>query len=232
MNAKYHYDRKHQSLFMKIDDYALLRLHRDYEIFSIVRYESKFNQQYVDFFKILKKIDRLIYRLNIFIHWRIHSIFIVAQLKSVSSSDENFFNRQRFDHFDSIFVENDIHRVKFFEIQRLINKRQTVKRDSEYLMRWKTYKFEYDEWRNLSKLNNAMNLIKKYEKIIHVDIHLSDRLKLFFIDSSSKKQQQKTSLRKRLTLFSFASSKQKQSSSSSKKKYSTTQYLHHSNSIR
>ena len=68
MNVKHHYDRKHQSLFMKIDDYVLLRLYRDYEIFFIVKYDSKFSQQYVDLFKILKKIDRLTYRLKIFNH--------------------------------------------------------------------------------------------------------------------------------------------------------------------
>ena len=188
-------------------------------IFFIVKYDFKLNQQYVDSFKILKKIDKLTYRLKISNHQRIHSIFIVVQLKFVSLFDENSFNRQRFDHFDSIFVENDIANVKFFEIERLINKRETIKRDFEYLIRWKDYEFQYNEWRNLSELSNAMNLIKKYKKVIHVNIHLSDWLKLFFIDSSSSKnQQQKISLKKCLTLFFFVSSKQKSFSSSSIKK--------------
>ena len=43
MNTKHNYDKNYQSLFMKIDDYALLRLHRDYEILFIVRCEFKFN---------------------------------------------------------------------------------------------------------------------------------------------------------------------------------------------
>ena len=35
MTSKYYYDRKHQLLFIKIDDYALIRLHHDYNISTI-----------------------------------------------------------------------------------------------------------------------------------------------------------------------------------------------------
>ena len=32
MNVKYYYDEKYQSLFMKLDDHVLIRLHREYDI--------------------------------------------------------------------------------------------------------------------------------------------------------------------------------------------------------
>ena len=33
VNVKYHYDKHYQSMFFKIDDFAYLRLHKDYNIF-------------------------------------------------------------------------------------------------------------------------------------------------------------------------------------------------------
>ena len=62
MNVKFHYDKKHESLFMKIDEQTLIRLHKNYNFFFINR---KYDQQYVKFFIITKKIERLIYRFDI-----------------------------------------------------------------------------------------------------------------------------------------------------------------------
>ena len=64
MINKYYYDRKHQFLFMKIDDYALIRLHHEYNILTIDVLNKKLNQQYVDSFKIFEKIDNFAYRLK------------------------------------------------------------------------------------------------------------------------------------------------------------------------
>ena len=68
MNVKYYYDEKHQLLFIKVDDYILIRLQREYNILFIATLSSKLNQQYARSFKILKKIDRLIYRLKLSSH--------------------------------------------------------------------------------------------------------------------------------------------------------------------
>ena len=68
MISKYYYDRKHQFLFMKTDDYALIRLHHDYNISTIEILDKKLSQQYVDSFKIIEKIDNLAYRLKLSNH--------------------------------------------------------------------------------------------------------------------------------------------------------------------
>ena len=62
---KRYYDRKHQSFYIKFDDYTFIRLHREYDISSTIVLKFKYNQQYVDFFKILEKIKYLVYRLNL-----------------------------------------------------------------------------------------------------------------------------------------------------------------------
>ena len=84
MNAKFHYDKKHQSLFMKKDDYAFIKLHKNYNISFVT--SRKYDQQYVDSFRIIEKIDRFAYRLNISKNWRIHFVFSVTQLKFFFSS--------------------------------------------------------------------------------------------------------------------------------------------------
>ena len=190
---------------MKKNEYALIRLHHEYQISINDILSKKYDQQYVDFFKILKKIDKLTYRFDLSIYWRIHFVFSIAQLKLVSI-ESNFYQRSRFIHLDSMFVENDIKWVKFYEIDFLINKREIARRRSKYLIRWKEYESAYNEWRNISKFENVMNLMKNYESIMRDIIFLFDRLILFFI--SQQKSSSTVSFIKRLKL-SFASSKQK-----------------------
>ena len=66
INVKYHYDKHHQSIFFKINDYAFLRLYKEYNILINFEIIKKLSQQYVDFFKILKRVDRFIYHLKVF----------------------------------------------------------------------------------------------------------------------------------------------------------------------
>ena len=173
MNAKFHYDRKHEFMFMKQKDVTLIKLHKSYNIFSITN--KKYDQQFVEFFTIIEKIDRLIYRLNIFSNWFIHFVFSVAQLKRCSSFSIDFFKRSKSNHFDFVFVNGDTVNVKFFELSRIINKRMIKKRNIEYFVEWKSYESEHDVWRSFSKLENAMNFVKKYELTMIQNI-LSNRL--------------------------------------------------------
>ena len=177
MQVKFHYDRKHQFFFMKKkNDFAFIQLHHDYKIVIINIINKKYNEQFVNSFKILKKIDRLIYRLNLSSHWRIYLVFNVAQLKSYFFFTKIFFRRHRTNNSNFVFVENNTTTIKFFEIKRFINKHQIKKRESKYLMRWKNCDLEYDVWRNFSKLNNTIKLVNEYEKIIRHVVIVFDRL--------------------------------------------------------
>ena len=64
INAKFYYNKKHEFMFMKQKNVSFIKLHKNYNIFSIIN--KKYDQQFVEFFIIIEKIDRLIYRLNIF----------------------------------------------------------------------------------------------------------------------------------------------------------------------
>ena len=187
MKIKRNYNDKHKSIYMREENYVLIKLHHDYDILFIVVFESKFNQQFVEFFRVLKRIERFVYRLNFSTHWRIHSILFIIQLKSIFVFSNDFFNRSRSNHSNFVFVENDIERVKFYEIDKLIDKRQTKRRDNEYFVRWKNYDSQFDEWRNLFELDDVMKLIRNYENAQNFIVHLFDRLQLFSSSSIAVK---------------------------------------------
>ena len=58
------------------------------------------------------------------------------------------------------------------EIERLFNKRIIKKGRglaTEYLVRWKEYGSEYDQWYNIKDLDNASELVKEYkEKVVRI----------------------------------------------------------------
>ena len=154
---KHYYDKEHNNHLFKINDWILLKLHKDYNISSTKILEKKLSQQYVEFFKITEKIDNLIFRLTISEHWKIHSVIFITQLKFF----ESFFAINSF--LFSVFMKEDTDSIKSFEIKKRISKRLIKRRDIKYFVRWLRYDSEKNVWKSLSKLDNVMNLVKNYE---------------------------------------------------------------------
>lgn len=63
---------------MKVEDWAMLKLHKDYLIPSSMGVTKKLIQQYVGPFQIQKKIGCLAYKFDIPSDWRIHPVFSVV----------------------------------------------------------------------------------------------------------------------------------------------------------
>ena len=57
MKIKYYYNKYYIPIFLKKEDYAFSRLYKNYNIFINVIIIRKLKQQYVNLFKILRKID-------------------------------------------------------------------------------------------------------------------------------------------------------------------------------
>ena len=168
MQIKFHYNRKHQSMYFDVKNWALLRFHRNYNI-SFAKFK-KLNQQYVDSFRIAEKINRLSYRLKISKHWIIHFIFIVVQLKSTSSSSIDFYHRHQIISSNSVYVKDDTAQIKNYELKKIINSREIVIRKTEYLIKWKECEPKQNMWRNLPKMKNVMNMIKKYHRSMNAAV--------------------------------------------------------------
>ena len=172
MKYKHHYDKRHTSLFMKEDDWTLIKVHKNYSISSTLDITKKLSQQYVDSFQMINRIDRLAYKLDIFNDWKIHAVFFVTQLKSSLAFNADSYQRFKSIYSSSMFVESDTNEMKSYEIDRLLNKR-TIKRERnqsvEYLIRWKEYDLEWDRWYNVKDLDDANDLINDYEKAIELE---------------------------------------------------------------
>ena len=166
MQQKFHYDRRHQPMYMKKGEEAFLRLHHGYSIPSAN--SKKLGQQYVGPFKILERIGKQAYRLDIPPHWKVHPVFSIAQLEPAPGSDP--YRRPVPDHPDSVFVEGDTPEFKSYVVERLLNKRSRQAGRGgkghivEYLVRWLGYGPAYDTWYNVKDLENCMDLVQEYEE--------------------------------------------------------------------
>ena len=132
MSAKYYYNKDHTSKYFKKETSVFLRLHKEYNIFVNVLIIKKLDQQYTRLFKILKKVDRLAYELDIPTHWRIHFVVTIAMLEPISGSDS--YKRFMSSQSDFVYVEDDTAISKFWEVDRIVNKRK-----DRYLLRWKEW---------------------------------------------------------------------------------------------
>lgn len=165
INSKYHYNRHHQPMFLKTGDQAFLRLYKGYNIPANAGIIKKLSQQYVGPFKVLARVSRLAYCLDVLEDWRVYPVFTIAQLKPAPLSPDPF-DRPRPDHPPLVFVEGDTESSKSYFIDRILNKRTIRKGQgmaTEYLIKWKGYGPEYDRWYNIKDLDDAAELVKEYE---------------------------------------------------------------------
>ena len=123
---KLKYDAKYKIYFkLIVDDYALC-FYNNYIISNFTN--RKFNQQRINFFKILKKIDTLVYRFELSSIIKIHSIIFITQLKLSLTFDADFYrcSRSNQKNSSSIQIKNNNeskNSIKFYEIENLLNKR-------------------------------------------------------------------------------------------------------------
>ena len=130
MYAKNIYDFNHKELSMNVENWAFLRLHKDYEISFIIVLKRKLSQQYVKLFKKFQKINTFAYKLNISHEWKIWSVIFIAQFELSSASDTNSFKKIR-DLSSSISMKDDLesNNVKSFEIKKIIVKKLNRKKN-------------------------------------------------------------------------------------------------------
>ena len=162
MNTKHNYDRKHTAMFLKVGEYALLRLHRGYSIPSAP--SKKLHQQYVGPFKVLEKVGRLAYRLDIPPHWKIHNVFSIAMLEPSPAPDADPYECPFPEQPDAVHADTEE-----FEVERLLDKHVITKgrgQSIQYLVRWTGYGPEHDQWYRIQDLQGCTELLKEYEERI------------------------------------------------------------------
>ena len=108
-------------MFFRVNDFVNLRLHREYSVFVIKL--KKIKQQLINSFKIIKRINRLTYELELSINMKIHNVIFVTHLKFIINSRDDFYQRRRV--LTSSFVIDD---AEEFEIKRMLVKRRIRKK--------------------------------------------------------------------------------------------------------
>ena len=161
MSNKFHYDRKHQPMFLRVGDWALLRLHKGYSIPATLGITTKLAQQYVGPFEVIERVGRLAYRLKVPEDWKVHPVFTIAQLEPAPPPSDDPYQRPRPTHPQAVSADG-----QEYDVERLLNKRVVRKGRglaTEYLLRWKGYGPEFDRWYNLKDLQDALELVEDYE---------------------------------------------------------------------
>jgi hypothetical protein len=162
VKVKIIHDKRHKSFFLDSKKKTFLRLHKKYNLSEIIN--RKLSQQKCDSFRIIRRVKRLTYELELSKTWRIHSVIFVTQFEFTSDDSYKSF---RSNHSDFVFVKRDTETYKFYEIERVLNKKtrqyERIKMN-QYLIRWKKYESEFDEWKSLANLQHCINLIEKFER--------------------------------------------------------------------
>ena len=116
-------------------------------------------------FKVLEQIKRLVYKLKLLLHWKVHSVISITYLEFYRT---DVFNYSWSSHFDVIYMKEDMNEYRSYIIKKLINKSvQIIHRKSQikYLVHWFDYNLKYNMWYFIENLQNMQKLIKKYEQL-------------------------------------------------------------------
>jgi hypothetical protein len=114
------YDDKHKSLAFNTEDKVYLRLHNEY--FLLEKENFKLSNQRFDSYTVKRKIDNVVYELNLSLNTRIHSIISITQLKFVEN-DSDSYDRSRSTNSESVEIKDDTSIKKSFEIEKILKKR-------------------------------------------------------------------------------------------------------------
>src|SRR5204862_3079291 len=105
---KHCYNKHHISLLLNSDDLVILKLHHRYHISDVKN--KKLSIQQVRCFSIKQQIFSLVYKLNLSLNMKIHSIISVINFKSLSS-DKDFYKHQYNKHL-SLIKKNETEKNK------------------------------------------------------------------------------------------------------------------------
>jgi hypothetical protein len=159
-HAAYHmargYNNKHKEISLNVGDKAYIRLGNGYKLRGIPK--AKLSLQRVGPFEIVAKVGTLAYELRLPDDWRIHHVISIAQLEP--AKPDPF--QQEFPPPPPITVEGE----EEYEIDSIVRtdmRGRGRNRRKHYLVRWKGYGPESDQWIPVEEMEHAGELIAEFE---------------------------------------------------------------------
>lgn len=163
---KEQYDRGHQHISFEVGDYVYIRLFKGYNIAANAGLPKKIAQQYAGPFRVLARVGRLAYRLDLPASWNIHPVLSVAMLEPAPKISDPF-NRDRNNAqptHDERFPEDadrfNVERIMAKRVRRIGRARHEY---TEYLVRWEGFDGSHDEWIRQEELDGAAEMIQQFE---------------------------------------------------------------------
>ena len=89
-----------------------MRLYKNYKNFIII--SKKIKSQLIKLFKIFERIERLIYRIKLFINMKIYNVIFIVYLKSAIDLAEDLYRKHRLSIL-IIIIDDE----KEYEIEKL-----------------------------------------------------------------------------------------------------------------
>ena len=169
VKTKLYYNTRYTFFLLNFENKIYLRLNHEYHLSK--KLNRKLSSQRCNSFSIKRRVDKLVYELELSNNWKIHLVVFITQLKSYLFT-QNSYQRSRSNNSKAIETKNNIFQYKSFEVNRIVSKKTRKyksKKITQYLLKWKKYKTEHDKWKNIIKLRNCFDLIKKYEKKIQIE---------------------------------------------------------------
>jgi len=125
---------------------------------------NKLKEKFIGPFKIIEKLSNVSYRIELPVKYQVHNVFHSSLLRSSYENDSEMFPNRTVINVQPPAVKsvnND--EEDEWEIEKLIDRRRKKNR-IEYLVRWKGWSSEYDEWKTVDQLKNARRLMRDYDQ--------------------------------------------------------------------
>lgn len=153
MTAKRLHDKTFAAQFFDVGDYVSLRLHRGYTVPGLRERNPKLTQQFGGPFKILERIGKLAYRLELPASMaRMHPVVSIAHLEPATAPHADPYHRYAaaavLPAVDELIPER--------LLRRRVQRRRNGGRYIQYLVRWIGLGVQHDNWVAKRKLPQQM----------------------------------------------------------------------------
>ena len=168
---KIRYDEHHKQLNFKKEFRIYFRLHKGYSQSDITN--RKFSKQRIGPIKMLKKVEKLTYELDISHIWKIHSVMSIIHIESASEKKDSYER-----------ISNELGPVKItkknefdsYEVEKIIIKKTMYterdhhrRRHREFRIKWLNWNDQHNRWMKKENLNACVELIKKFEERVEIN---------------------------------------------------------------
>ena len=138
---------------------AFLRLHHGYNLPH--KPNKKLSNQRAGPFLIKRRVGNLAYELDLPPAWKIHPVISIAQLEPANNSSDPYM-RPRPTNPGAVEMAKE---SDTYEVEKVIKsriRRYGKKAVTQYLLQWRGYGPEHDEWRNEDECSDCISAVNEF----------------------------------------------------------------------